>query len=105
MITFILWIGLVIVEAILYPAWIRADARGITVWDSFRCRTFPWSKIERFEVGNPAHPEIAYLIRKQDNEIVPVELPDLGDPPPSDVVRLLSTRQKALHQSRAAHAT
>ena len=102
--TLILCIVLVFVEFILYPAWIRADARGVIVWTSFRRRVFPWSEIERFEVGNPARPEIAYLLRKHDNEIVPIELPDLGEPPPSDVVRLLSTRQKAFHQSKVANA-
>jgi hypothetical protein len=103
--TFILCIGLVFVEAISYPAWIRADVHGVTVWDSFRWRTFPWSEIQGFAVGNPSHPAIAYLIRGHDNEVIPVKLPDLSDPTPTDVVRLLSKRQETLHQRRAAHAT
>ena len=104
LVTLVFCIGLVFVEAVLYPAWIRADARGVTIWNSFRRRVFRWSEIERFEVGNPAHPVIAYLLRKRNNDIVPIELPDLVDPAPSAVVHLLSTRHKALHQRQATHA-
>jgi hypothetical protein len=93
--------GIIFVETILYPAWIRADAGGVTVWNSFRRRVFPWSEIRGFELGNPNRPEIAYLLRGYSNQVVPVELPDLHDPSPTDVVRLLSKRRAGLDPTRS----
>lgn len=94
--TFLLCLGVVLAESVLYPAWIRADARGVTVWHSFNRTVFPWREIRGFALGNPDRPRIAYLLRETGGRVTPVELPDLRDPVPADVVSLLSERQRSL---------
>ena len=101
-VTFTLCMGIVLFEAILYPPWIRVDARGVTVCDVLQRRTFPWSTIERFAVGDPCDPKFAYLIYKEPNGTAPFALPDLVDPEPAEVVRLLSVRQKSFRRTASA---
>jgi hypothetical protein len=95
-VTFVLGVGAILVETLVYPPWIRTDASGVTVAAWFRRRLYPWASVETFDVGNPRAPDIAYMLLKPDQGTGArtVRLPNLETLSPLELVERLRTEQQ-----------
>jgi hypothetical protein len=95
----LLWFLVFLIETLIWPPWVAAGPQGVRIRELFSRRFYPWSRIERFEVGNPTFPNRAYLLLKsrsdgaarQESELI--ELPQLYDPKPKDLVACLAEAQ------------
>ena len=103
----LLWFLVFVLETIFWPPWIEASSHGVRIQERCSRRFYPWQRIERFEVGNPSSPRLAYLILgpsldPADVQRDPVvELPYLCRPLPRDVVQQLSDAQRRFGQPGA----
>ena len=100
----ILWFILFVIETLICPPWVAVGPQGVRTREIFSRRFYPWPLIERFEVGNPSLPNRAYLLVKGRGDAVElrqeevVELPQLYDPKPKELVTCLAEAQGRFQQ-------
>lgn len=97
-------VGAVLVEAVLYPAWITIGPRGIEYGQWFRRRRVLWGEIDSFALGNPGRPEIAYVLvrgKAASTAPRPARLPRLSSHSPEQLVSVLQAKQRLFGERRA----
>jgi hypothetical protein len=90
-------VAAVLVEFVLYPAWITIGPRGVAYGQWFQRRRFLWGDIEAFALGNPGRPEVAYvLVRPDAASSAPraARLPRLSSHSPEQLVSVLRAKQR-----------
>ena len=88
-------------EYVIFPRCIRVRPSGVVVSHFGNTTEYPWSAIRAFEIGNPAIPNDAYLVRDAPRAQA-VLLPRFQCITPSDLVSLLEERRKAHTKARNA---
>jgi hypothetical protein len=94
------WFFVFLLETIFWPPWIEINTHGVRIRECWSQRFYPWQRIERFEVGNPSSPRVAYLLLKPSSDPRDlrrgplVELPYLCRPNARDLVERLTEAQR-----------
>jgi hypothetical protein len=91
-------------ETLLFPPYVSVGPWGVRFREGFSRRSFPWRAVDGFDVGDPAHPNHAYILIKRSLDPLdwrlgePVELPELTSPTPLELVSHLREAQSRFQE-------
>jgi len=85
-----------IVAYVVYPAWATVGLNGLRFGQWWVIRRYPWCEIQGFELGNPARPEVAYVIIREDGDALSraERLPGFSTVSPEELIAALEAKRR-----------